>query len=323
MKIVCWVSLFSALCLISLPGPCPAQSLTGIPSFEASLSTPPPDVTIAGPGRIEPLEPSIAAEPPTSPHSTEPPISSEQGDGSVETSDEDIPPEPPESEEAAETIADPIEPVNRTFFRTNDKLYFWVFKPVATGYKAIIPEDGRIGVHNFFSNLATPVRLVNCLLQAKFKGAGNETLRFVVNTTYGLAGVLDTAKKEFNIEKQEADFGQTLGIWGMGPVFYMNLPILGPSSLRDSLGYVVDSSLNPLTYLAYFSVAAGYANTGGWVLDKINEASLTLGEYEALKKAALDPYIAVREAYSQYRQNKIKKSGSPFQPNGPQQPDSP
>jgi len=323
VKIVCWACLLSALCLIPLSGPCPAQSLTGVPSFESSLSTPSPDVTTAGPGRIEPLEPSLAAEPPTPSHSTEAPISPGQVDGSVETSDEDIPPEPSESQEAAETIADPIEPVNRIFFRANDKLYFWVFKPVATGYKAIIPEDGRIGVHNFFSNLATPVRLANCLLQARFKGAGNETLRFVINTTYGLAGVLDTAKKEFNIEKQEADFGQTLGIWGMGPVFYMNLPVLGPSSLRDGLGYAVDSSLNPLTYLAFFSVTVGYANTGGWVLDKINEASLTLGEYEALKKAALDPYIAVREAYSQYRQNKIKKSGSPFQPNGPQQPDSP
>ena len=321
MRIACWICFLSMLGLIPLPGLCTAGNPAGSPSFESSLST--PAIVIPAPGMTEPLEPSIASEPSTPSHPTEAPISPGQGDGAVDTSDEDIPPEPPESEEAAETIADPIEPVNRTFFRTNDKLYFWVFKPVATGYKAIIPEDGRIGVHNFFSNLATPVRLVNCLLQAKFKGAGNETLRFVVNTTYGLAGVLDTAKKEFNIEKQEADFGQTLGIWGMGPVFYMNLPILGPSSLRDSLGYVVDSSLNPLTYLAYFSVAAGYANTGGWVLDKINEVSLTLGEYEALKKAALDPYIAVREAYSQYRQNKIKKSGSPFQPNGPQQPDSP
>jgi phospholipid-binding lipoprotein MlaA len=196
--------------------------------------------------------------------------------------------------------------VNRVFFRTNDKLYFWVFKPVATGYKAIIPEDGRIGIRNFFSNLATPVRLANCLLQARFKGAGNETLRFVVNTTYGLAGVLDTAKKEFNIEKQEADFGQTLGIWGMGPVFYLFLPILGPSGLRDGLGFAVDALLNPQTYLAFYFVAYGYANTGGWILNKINETSLTLGEYEALKKAALDPYIAVREAYSQYRQHKIR-----------------
>jgi phospholipid-binding lipoprotein MlaA len=255
----------------------------------------------------EPLEVFIAAEPSTSPNPTKTSISSEQSNATVQTSDEDIPPEPDESDEAVETIADPIEPVNRFFFRTNDRLYFWVFKPVATGYKAIIPEDGRIGIRNFFSNLTTPVRVANCLFQARFKGAGNETLRFVVNTTYGLAGLLDTAKKEFNIEKQEADFGQTLGIWGMGPVFYLNLPVLGPSSLRDGLGYAVDACLNPQTYLAYYFVVYGYVNTGGWILEKINEASLTLGEYESLKKAALDPYIAVREAYSQFRQNKIKK----------------
>ncbi|HMK51793.1 MAG TPA: VacJ family lipoprotein, partial [Thermodesulfobacteriota bacterium] len=123
------------------------------------------------------------------------------------------------SDEAVATIADPLEPVNRAFFHFNDKLYFWVLKPIATGYKTIIPEDGRIGVRNFFSNLTTPVRLVNCLLQANPKCAGTETLRFVLNTTIGVVGLFDPAKKRFNIEKQDRDFGQTLGIWGMGPVF--------------------------------------------------------------------------------------------------------
>jgi phospholipid-binding lipoprotein MlaA len=203
-------------------------------------------------------------------------------------------------------IADPLEPVNRAFFHFNDKLYFWVLKPVATGYKTIVPEDGRIGVQNFFSNLTTPVRLVNCLLQAKLKGAGSETLRFLLNTTLGIGGFLDLAKKEFKIEKREADFGQTLGIWGMGPVFYINLPILGPSSLRDGLGYGVDASFNPQTYLAAYYVIAGFVNTGGWVLEKVNETSLRIGEYEDLKKSAIDPYIALKDAYHQYRQNKIK-----------------
>jgi phospholipid-binding lipoprotein MlaA len=305
MKLVGWVYLLSALCLIFLPGPCIAENSILPPSIEAFI--PSLDEAISAPGTIEPLEPASAAEPSTSFDLTEASTSSEQEDGAVQAPDENISAEPSPSEASEETIADPLEPVNRAFFHFNDKLYFWALKPVATGYKAVIPEDGRLGVRNFFSNLTTPVRLVNCLLQARFKGAGNETLRFVINTTYGLGGLLDTAKKEFNIEKQEADFGQTLGIWGMGPVFYMDLPILGPSSLRDGLGYVVDASLNPQTYLAFYSVIVEYANTGGWVLDKINEASLTLGEYESLKKAALDPYIAVREAYYQYRQNKIKR----------------
>jgi phospholipid-binding lipoprotein MlaA len=151
-----------------------------------------------------------------------------------------------ELEEPVGTIGDPLEPVNRAFFHFNDKLYFWVLKPIATGYRTIIPEDGRIGVRNFFSNLTTPVRLANCLLQANPKCAGTETLRFVLNTTIGVAGLFDPAKKRFHIEKQDKDFGQTLGIWGMGPVFYLDLPILGPSSLRDGLGYAVDVSLEPI-----------------------------------------------------------------------------
>jgi len=307
VKIVCWICSLSVLGLISLPGPSTAENSTSSPPFESSLSTPPSDETTPVQGTVEPPEPPIVVEPSTSLDPPEASVSSEQNDGAVETSDENSPPEPAPSEETPETIADPLEPVNRAFFHFNDKLYFWVLKPVATGYKAVIPEDGRLGVRNFFSNFTTPVRLVNCLLQARFKGAGNETLRFVINSTYGLGGLLDTAKKEFNIEKQEADFGQTLGIWGMGPVFYMDLPILGPSSLRDGLGFAVDASLNPHTYLAFYFVIYSYANTGGWILEKINEGSLTLGEYESLKKAALDPYIAVREAYYQYRQNKIKR----------------
>jgi len=307
VKIACRVCFLAVLCLISLPGPCTAETPTGSHPSESSLSPPPPDLTIPAPRTIEPLEPSIAAESLTSSYPAEASISSEQGDGAVETSDQDLPEEPSqpeEAEEGAEPIADPVEPINRAFFHFNDKLYFWVFKPVATGYKTIIPEDGRVGVHNFFSNFTTPGRLANCLLQARFKGAGNETLRFVINTTFGLGGLLDTAKKEFNIEKQEADFGQTLGVWGMGPVFYIHWPILGPSTLRETVGYVGDTLLDVRTYLPREFLIV---NVSAWGLDKVNETSLTLGEYESLKKAALDPYIAVREAYYQYRQNKIKK----------------
>jgi phospholipid-binding lipoprotein MlaA len=302
VKIVCWICSLSVLCLISLHGPCIAENSTQSPSFEASISS--PDETIPAPGTIESLEPSNAVEPSTYLDPTEASTSLEQDDGADEAPVEDSPPEPSPSEASAETIADPLEPVNRVFFHFNDKLYFWVLKPVATGYETIIPEDGRVGVRNFFSNFTTPIRLVNCLLQARFKGAGNETVRFFINTTYGIVGFLDTAKKEFKIEKQEADFGQTLGVWGMGPAFYINWPILGPSTLRETVGYVGDAFLDVRTYLpSRFLIV----NVSAWVLDKVNETSLTLGEYESLKKAALDPYIALKEAYYQYRQNKIKR----------------
>jgi phospholipid-binding lipoprotein MlaA len=265
MKMLDWIYILLIICLTSLPCPSIAEEVSFSSSFEASISS-----------LAEPIQVAAA----------------------------NVPLQSSESEEPVEAIADPIEPVNRAFFHFNDKLYFWVFKPVATGYKFIIPEDGRVAVQNFFSNLTTPIRLVNCLLQAKFKGAGNETVRFVVNTTLGIAGLLDPAKKEFKIEKQEADFGQTLGMWGIGPALYIDWPVLGPSSLRDTVGYVGDVFLDPRTYLLYRFLIA---DISVWSLDKVNETSLTIGEYEDLKKAALDPYIALREAYHQNRQNKIKE----------------
>lgn len=301
MKVVCPVYLLLALCLVMVPGPCIGSSSSET-SVSASSSEETDSIGIA----MESSEPPSETEPLESADLPEPAVSVDQGDPD-EPSLTEVPAEPPQSEEPAAAIADPLEPVNRAFFHFNDKLYFWVLKPVATGYKAVIPEDGRIGLHNFFSNVTTPVRLVNCLLQAKFKSAGNETVRLVLNSTLGIVGFFDPAKKTFKIEKQEADFGQTLGIWGMGQVFYIDWPILGPSNVRDTVGFAGDLLFDPRTYLAYYLVTVGYINTGTWVLDKVNETSLTLGEYENLKKAALDPYIALREAYTQYRQNKIKK----------------
>jgi phospholipid-binding lipoprotein MlaA len=213
-----------------------------------------------------------------------------------------IPPEPSKLEETPEPISDPLEPVNRVFFQFNDKLYFWILKPLATGYKAVVPEGGRVGVRNFFSNLTTPIRLVNCMLQVNFKGAANETVRLLVNTTFGLVGFLDIAKKEVNIEKSEEDFGQTLGFWGIGPAIYIDWPILGPSSLRDTAGFIGDLFLDPRTYVfnpPIFYVVRPY--------ELVNDTSLRIGEYEDFKESAVDPYIALKDAYHQYRQNKIRQ----------------
>lgn len=208
------------------------------------------------------------------------------------------------AEEAAvnETIADPLEPVNRVFFGFNDKLYFWLLKPVASGYKAVFPQDLRVCFRNFFSNLVSPVRFANSLLQAEFKGAGNEAARFGLNTTLGFFGFFDQAKDKFEIDKQDRDLGQTLGIWGFGPAFYINWPVLGPSSLRDTAGFVGDHFFDPRTYLLSWPVSTGVRSA-----EIVNNTSLTLGEYEDFKKAALDPYVSMRDGYNQYRENKIKK----------------
>jgi phospholipid-binding lipoprotein MlaA len=309
MKIVYSISILSMFCLIVFPMLCPAGDLTASLPEGFILQ---PDEVIQVKVAMAPPEPSTSgssvdtiissSEPLASFHPIEDSIPISQSDESIRLALANIPPPPSKVEEPVEMIADPLEPVNRAFFQFNDKFYFWILKPVASGYKAIIPEDGRVGVRNFFSNLTTPIRLVNCLLQAKFKGAGNETVRFLLNTTFGLVGFLDPAKKEFKIQKQEADFGQTLGVWGIGPAFFINWPILGPSSARDTVGYVGDLFLDPENYL----IASIPINLAAKSYDQVNETSLVLGEYEDLKKAALDPYLALKDAYHQYRQNKIR-----------------
>lgn len=202
-----------------------------------------------------------------------------------------------------DTISDPLEPVNRAFFHFNDKLYLWLLKPIATGYKWVVPEPIRGSIHNFFSNLAMPVRGVNCLLQGKIKGFGTEITRFLLNSTLGVAGFGDPAKVLLNIEERDEDFGQTLGFFGIGAGIYINWPIFGPSSIRDTIGSAGDAFLDPIQYVVPHS-KYNISLKGGALL---NETSLRIGEYESLKKSALDPYISLRDAYNQYRKNKIRK----------------
>lgn len=230
------------------------------------------------------------------------PLSLCQKDSSEQEEDEEKLDDIPEGEMEGDFIRDPFEPINRVFFHFNDKLYFWVLKPVATGYKKVTPDQFRICVRNFFSNLLMPIRAVNCLLQGKFIGFGSELLRFLVNSTVGMLGLMDPAQTALKLEKQDEDFGQTLGLYGLGPGFFINWPVLGPSSVRGTVGFVGDMYLDPAAWvsidLGEWFVIRGY--------ELVNTTSLSLGEYEALKKAALDPYVALRDAYYQYRQNKIK-----------------
>jgi phospholipid-binding lipoprotein MlaA len=209
-----------------------------------------------------------------------------------------------ESEEFAEerTIPDPLEPWNRLVFTFNDRLYFWVMKPAAKGYNAVVPEVARTSVSNFFKNLITPVWFVNALLQGKIQSAGIELARFGINTTYGLAGLLDTAKKHFNLESQEKDTGLTLGFYGIGEGIYIIWPFLGPSSLRDTIGTVGDGFLSPVNYINPLEDAVAINS-----YEYFNGASLHIGEYEDLKESAIDPYIAVKDSYVQHRRYLIKK----------------
>jgi phospholipid-binding lipoprotein MlaA len=210
------------------------------------------------------------------------------------------------AEEYLKAIADPLEPFNRAMFKVNDKLYFWVLKPVAKGYNVIMPLRARVGVKRFFINLRTPIRLVNALLQFKIKDAGTELARFSINTTVGILGFMDPAKDKWKISIKKEDTGQTLGFYRLGPGFYIVWPVLGPSSLRDTVGMVGDSYLNPV----YYAFDDSERPWGPYAVDayrRFNSLSLNLGMYEQIKADSLDPYIFIRDAYHQYRENQIRE----------------
>ena len=203
--------------------------------------------------------------------------------------------------------SDPLIGYNRVMFNVNDKLYFWLLKPVARGYGAVIPEGGRVGISRFFKNLSFPVRFVNNALQGKFKRAGIETARFAINTTVGILGFFDPADKWWELEPYEEDFGQTLGHYGGEDGFPLTLPLLGPSNFRDTLGIVPDIFFYPIDLLYQGSQLINPIFLGAFILETVNKTSLRIGVYENFKKEALDPYTLMRDAYKQNRDARIKE----------------
>ena len=188
-----------------------------------------------------------------------------------------------EAEEEGPRIPDPLAPVNKVMYHFNDRLYFWVLKPVTQVYSHIIPEDFRIIFGNVYDNLWAPSRMLNNLLQLRFKAAGNELIRFLFNSVAGIAGMGDVARDALGIKKQEADFGQTLGHYGIGHGFYLVLPVFGPSSLRDGIGLAGDYFMHPLTYVSsrYLTFRQ---KVGISVHEKVNDASFKRGDYEFFKQ---------------------------------------
>ncbi len=199
-------------------------------------------------------------------------------------------------------VYDPLSGYNRFMTKVNDRFYFWVLKPAASGYAAVTPRLVRKSVNRFFKNLGYPVRLVNNLLQLKIRRAGVETARFLVNSTIGLAGFADPAERWMDFEAYPEDFGQTLGVYGVGGGFHLVWPLLGPSNLRDSVAMIPDSFLNPLYYINDKKTATALT-----VYERVNYTSLHLGEYESLKKDAVDWYIFLRNAYEGSRKKKIEE----------------
>lgn len=205
------------------------------------------------------------------------------------------------------TNADPLQKINRGVYKFNDVVDRATLKPLAKGYQKVTPQWMRTGVSNFFSNLGEPWTIVNELFQGKPKAMGQQTGRFLINTTLGIGGLFDVASR-MNLQVQKEDFGQTLAVWGVPSGPYVVLPLLGPSSIRDGFGRVPDYYGHPLTYAdVNWKVRTGLAVVGAV------SAREKLLSVEGILNKAYDPYSVVRDVWVQQREYEIY-DGNPPQP---------
>ncbi len=217
---------------------------------------------------------------------------------------------------------DPWESLNTKFFEFNRQLDRWILKPVAKGYNFVVPNIVQVGIGNVFYNSRVTPRLLNNLFQGKFKGAGIEAGRFLINTTVGIGGFFDVAQR-FNLTTPEEDTGQTLGFYGVKPGPYLMVPLLGPYTVRDLIGFGGDIALNPIYWLvlpAMHSIdaiptvvdvdelVATYAiSISARATEIVNDRSLNLEKFQGVEESTLDLYAAVRNAYLQKRAKSIRE----------------
>ena len=198
---------------------------------------------------------------------------------------------------------DPWEKFNEKMFTFNYNMDKYVLKPVAKGYNFIMPDMFQTMIDNAFTNLRMPSRFVNKVLQLKLLDATKEMGRFIINSTLGIGGLFDVARQEMGLERQRADFGQTLGIWGVGPGPYLVLPFLPPLTVRDGIGYGADGAMNPLYYYIPFFPDAFAMKVG----DTVNDRSLNLDLFQGIEESTVDLYSSVRNGYLQRRARLIKE----------------
>lgn len=200
---------------------------------------------------------------------------------------------------------DPLEGVNRPIFAFNEGFDRWVMEPVATGYDWVLPEVVQTGVRNVFANLVMPVTLLNDILQAKPMGAVEDLGRIVVNTTAGIGGIFDVASM-IEIPRNNEDFGQTLGRWGVPAGPYLVVPLLGPSTVRDVARYPVDAAARPLAYFIPLWASATIR-----VVENFSIRAYYLEELDEARANALDYYVFVRDAYLQLREHAVTDGAAP------------
>lgn len=198
-------------------------------------------------------------------------------------------------------LNDPLEVMNRGIFTFNDSLRRWVLEPTARSYRKVAPNMFRTGLLNFFNNMLEPTRIINCLLQGRFKAAEETFLRFALNTTAGVGGLMDPATFD-GIKSHERQFASTLAEYGASSGAYLVLPLFGPSDVRGTFGLVADTLTSPLFYILQGDPLASLAVKGS---NAVNRTSFKLGEYEKMVRGSLDPYVAVRDAYIQYQQKRL------------------
>ena len=200
---------------------------------------------------------------------------------------------------------DPFEPINRGIYTFNDTVDKAVTKPIAQGYRAVLPSPVRTGVSNFFSNIDDIFVTANNLLQFKFHAAASDFTRLLANTTLGIGGIFDVAS-DFGLEKHNEDLGQTLGYWGVGDGPFLMVPLVGPSNVRDAIGSAVQAYADPIWNLNNVAVRNSLAG-----LSVVDSRANLLDAEKVLDEAALDPYTFLRDAYIQQRRSLIYDGNPP------------
>lgn len=200
--------------------------------------------------------------------------------------------------------ADPLEGLNRATFKFNDAVDTAVLEPTARAYKAVVPQPARTGIRNVLTNLKSPTVIANNLLQGDVTGAADATTRLVANSLLGLGGLVDIAAMG-GVKREEEDFGQTLGVWGVGAGPYIVLPFMGPSNVRDTAGIVVDNYTDPL------NLYLDNTDQDGWMIARVGVATIDkreelLNVLADLKKNSVDYYTAMKSSYSQRREALIR-----------------
>ncbi len=215
------------------------------------------------------------------------------------------PPSDPAARAEFEATNDPLEPLNRETFNVNQFLDKYLIKPVAQTYRTVLPDFARDSIRHFLDNLGEPVIFANDMMQGEWQAANDTVARFLINSTFGVGGILDFAGQT-GIERQSGDFGQTLYSWGVTEGPYLVLPIFGPSNPRDAIGMGVDSQIDPFGYLASDYGAGNSATISRMAASGVDLRSRNIETLDDLQRNAIDFYAELRSLYRQHRASELR-----------------